>query len=367
MKWLAPLILALAAGQCLAGAVLLDMGGEGPVEVLLVGGAYDGEEVPEGCPGDGAPTVPGASDNAIYLLDAATGVLLWMASGSDAVPAGNPGVPVFRLPQLLEPIKAQVTPVDSDGNGLVDRAYVADTGGTLWRIMLPEAGRQFRGEPRDVLAGYSVTAVAELGGDNRRFTQQADYVRSRDSAGDYTGILLVSGAWPGRATSRNFAYLVKDRGGPVVSHDELPDITGACASRDNPECASVDLRRGWKLALGSAGEAGVSRPLVSRGVVYFSTWLPPAPDSPCSTEAGEGEVYAVLLADGSPVDISGDREPAEPPLRTIAAGPGRPAPVLAWGDKVLLPGPGLPETRALSPGGPFRWRIYWREDGVDSR
>ncbi len=362
MKRCLPWIAVLVFSQARAEELQLDLGREQLTPVRLVAGAYRESQAGQACPGDGGRAIPGGIPNAIYLVDAATGEPLWLATGASDAADQHPGVPVVYQPDLEAPVAAAVTPVDGDGNGVVDRAYVMDISGTLWRLTLPEPGRLFRGATGDVLETYSIAPVARLGGDERRFVQQADYVRTRDGNGDYDGILVVSGAWPGETGVRNYAYLVKDRLGAVVSHDELPDITDACARRDSAECKGVDLGRGWKLALGGDGELGVSRPLVSRGVVYFTTWLPPLAEDACKPEAGQGLVYALGLADGAPVIPLEEAEP----VRSTSTGAGSPGQVLPGGDGLQITGDGDAPKELPAAGGPVRWRIYWREEGVDS-
>jgi type IV pilus assembly protein PilY1 len=377
MRWLAAVLLsgsviALSGDSVMTDSILLDLGEEASREVVLVGGGYRGELCPE-VQVDEAVDV---AANAIHMIDPVTGTAIWSVIGPGAASSAAEGGIVYSQPLMTHSVVAPITSADSDGNGLVDRAYVADSGGVLWRLTFPEAGAGYAGATSNILAGYTAKPLALLGGEgavSRRFFRQVDYVRSRDEMGDYDGIFLVSGNRTGTAGAgvQNYAYLVKDRDGQPVHHDQLPDITLACAQRTSADCRELNLHRGWKLALEGMGEIGVSRPLISRGVVYFTTYLPPEGEgSSCDQTVGEGLIYAVNLADGSPVRAEVTELAAQIPVeqdleRKFLVGPGVPGAVIPSGEQVLLPGSGDLGLELPRPGGPFRWRIYWREEGVD--
>ena len=181
------------------------------------------------------------------------------------------------------------------------------------------AGRR----PAPAARDWYLTRLATLGENgpgDRRFFHAPDVVQSRDSAGDYAGVLLVSGnrAAPREVDTRNFAYLLKDRwvagGGdgalpaPVsaIAHDVLADITGGCGSAAEYTCSDTDLEPGWKLELTAPGEKGLSTPLVTNGKVLFTSYVPSTGEGPadspdtCSAAQGSSRLYAVALRDGSP-------------------------------------------------------------------
>ena len=298
---------------------------------------------------------------------------------------------------LTHSIPSPLTVIDSDRNGVDDRAYVGDSGGNVWRIDFTEHGQPAPGFPAIVDRNWYLTRLATLGGSgagDRRFFHAPDVVQSRDSAGDYAGVLLVSGnrAAPREVGVRNFAYLLKDRrvaaGGdgalpaPVsaIAHDVLADITGGCRSAAEYTCSDTDLEPGWKLELVSPGEKGLSTPLVTNGKLLFTSYVPSTGEDPadspdtCTAAEGSSRLYAVALRDGSPAltptgQLTSGNEPEDadaPPLRFQATGPGLPADVVPDGNRVLLPGGGLAGSELLSVPGRHWWRSYWREEEVDS-
>ena len=375
----------------------LDLGEDIPTTVLLFGGGYNGGWADGARVGKDA----GASDdrigNAIYVVNPVDGSLVWRAVGPGEGAVTGSGEAVFYAQGLTDSIPSAVAVIDSDHNGVDDRAYVGDSGGNLWRIELTEH-RQRQADSVTTDAGnWYLTRLATLGGaadSDRRFFHAPDVVHTRDGSGNYDGVLIVSGnrAEPLEEQARNFAYLVKDRrtagfGGiglalPVaaIGHEDLADVTGACLLATSESCTAADLTAGWKLALEAPGEKGLSAPLVSNGGVLFTSYVPSSADAvedtgmACSAAVGASRVYWVTLGNGSPALplpgslISGD-EGEDPPAgfgRFRAIGPGLHGDVVPFHDRVLIPGAGIGDASLVSIPGRTRWRTYWREEEVDT-
>ena len=66
--------------------------------------------------------------NAMYVVDAETGSLIWKARGGSGG-GGN----VFVHSKLVDSIPSTLSVADTDGDGLTDRMLVGDTGGNIWR------------------------------------------------------------------------------------------------------------------------------------------------------------------------------------------------------------------------------------------
>ncbi|MCB1679550.1 MAG: hypothetical protein KDI16_12780 [Halioglobus sp.] len=359
----------------------LDLGGTELTPALVFGGGYRGGWQGSTRLGKDAGDADDTVGNAIYVVDTDTGRLIWKAVGPDGSPAPADTPARHFAAGLTDSIPSPVAVVDSDGNGIADRAYVGDTGGTLWRINLGEAA--YRAPDSEVTdnSNWYLRELAQLGGSgaqDRRFFHAPDVVRTRDAAGEYTGVVIVSGnrAAPGDVAVRNYAYLIKDRAPaldrgpplPPVAHRDLADVTHLCTPGAATACAAPDLYLGWKLALEGAGEKGLSRPLVSSGTALFTTYLPAAPAAggACRPGMGQGRAYAVRLEDGAPaprVQDIGELELAGG--RATAIGSGMPAELLPLDNQLLVPGSGLDGRHLFAVPGGARWRVYWREDGVD--
>lgn len=131
--------------------------------VMIVGGGYDnssgsdnkGYENPAYVP---TTTTP-AKGNAVYMVDAKTGALIWEATAaSQTLPSG--AVQTVNA-NMIHSIPARVSAIDRDGDQLVDSIYFADIGGQLFRA-------DFNNKYGTSTANFAarVTRLANLGTDS---------------------------------------------------------------------------------------------------------------------------------------------------------------------------------------------------------
>ena len=351
-----------------AGRVLFE---EGEREVLLFGAGYHGGRDDAGqLVGKDAGDAPDSAGNAILVVDAATGALIWRAE--EGAPGGSASG--ARHPDMQHGVASSIA-VLRDTRGLIFRAYAGDSGGNVWRLDLPP-GR----DPEQRARHWRVTLLARLGdaGDNsaaRRFFHAPAVFRARDAAGDaFDGVVLVSGnqADPLRLDQQDYLFYLRDyqvdpaaTQAPVVEASELPDI--ADCGLDIPLCR-FGQRAGWKMALSGAGEKGLSSPHVAAGRLWFSTYLPPRSRDGCETALGRNRLYRLQLRDGA---MPGD-------IRMLTLAPGLPASIQqvgwqAWVPAGPVPADWLPDQQPDDAGGPTLPRqllpiparrllpLYWRD------
>lgn len=349
-----------------------------PVPALIFAGGYDGGWNGSDRLGKDAGWGDSSEGNAVYVVNADTGALIWKAVKGTGFDSNT----VDYNANLLDAIPSTMTLLDADSNGITDRAYVGDTGGSLWRIDLPEGGDTDHRKDN-----WRITRIAKFGFDDsdndRRFFHAPDVVKARDETGDYIGIILASGnrADPQNTDVENYLYMIKDRDVGVGSSssllidetdgttdNDLPDITNICIEGDESSCEATDLDSGWKLSLEANGEKGLSAPLTVNGTVFFTSYLPEGDgtSTTCVPSEGSGRLYAVRLANGAVVfNLNNVIEGYDKEDRYTSVGPGIPPGAKPLGDQILLPGTGIDGNQIIDAGGRSRWRVYWRDVGAD--
>ena len=284
----------------------------------------------------------------VFMVDAESGKLLWSLT-----PAATSGVNT-QFNGIVDSIPSRIGVLDSDSDGLIDRLYMGDTGGNIWRVDMP-------GENPFDSSPWTAFKLAELGGitdeDDRRFFSEPSIVRTFitdtlrteivDEDGKATGefritsqekpydaVLIGSGdrSTPTAVDTKDKFYMVKDENintasflvgatapapviPPVVKPDMLYNFT------DNPFGAfvaplsasqksaletleiNVSLKSGWYYDYTSAGEKGTAEAIVIDGVAYFTSFVPGAisGENTCSLIDGSGFLYAIDMYQGKTV------------------------------------------------------------------
>jgi len=272
-------------------------------QVLLFGGGYD-TALDETETTGGTPT----KGNAIYMVDASNGHLIWSASNSSSAS--------ITLPNMTYPIPSDLAVMDSVGDGYSDRIYVGDTRGQVWRIdlVLNSTGKAdgYTGSAEGMGIGGVLASLAEntVSGD-RRFFYPPDVVRLTDyrylDRGLFDAISITSGDRANtleRVTVNQF-YSLRDRAvdglsddennvGVAVQNDEgssnyddtkamfftltqadLHNSTETPLDVDTDVVGDSDPPKGWYMDLPGEGEKGLSQPLALAGKLYFTTFMPP--------------------------------------------------------------------------------------------
>jgi type IV pilus assembly protein PilY1 len=343
--------------------------GNGPTPVVMFAGGYDMNKDRRGNVG-----TDDAEGNAIYVVNAETGKLIWKAKGG----GGGASAKTYEHPGMVDSIPSTLTVADTDGDTLIDRLLVGDTGGNVWRADL--AGNSS--------ANWKVTLLASLGrhaagasgkSTDRRFFHRPDLVQTKDDDGNFDAVLIGSGdrADPldGGGTASNYFYLVKDRntspgsganGG--IQHADLGDVTSNCM-QEGSNCG-LDLTDGWRLQMETPGEKILATPLTMSGTVFFTSYLPQGGGqaSACSPSEGSGRLYALALQDASSVinydssdddpseeDPSGEEATSKSDRSVELTSAGIPAEVVAIPPNKIL----RPDLQIDTVDVATRWRTYW--------
>jgi type IV pilus assembly protein PilY1 len=290
--------------------------------VLIMGGGYDPAE-----DSDPAPTSD-SMGRAIIVLDAITGTKVWTACPSGCT---------TTVTAMNRAIPADITLLDRNGDGYIDRLYAADLGGNIWRVDLEPAGAS-------APSGWQVTELASLGGSGnnaRKFfyppdvTPTSTYDAVLAASGDREHPLYSASTTAGTAYNVvNRFYMLKDpntgnsvpSGWTTITEANLTDETGLAAGTTPPYSSTSTtstggLSSGFYITFSSyqpttqdaathTGEKAVNAPVTVAGYTYFGTNTPDpavgtADPTKCYPNLGTARGYAINFLTGEGLNSSG--------------------------------------------------------------
>lgn len=301
--------------------------------VLIFAGGYDVNKSVLGL---------GTSDSmgrGIYIVNADTGALIFSATPA-ATSTSN-----LRVTEMTDSMPGSVATLDSDGDGKVDRIYVGDTGGNIWRMDLPGTNK----------SDWRVFKFASLGSDvtqadDRRFFTQPIVVRTinkqvtRTVVGGnvvysyqdrpFDAVLIGSGDRnrpSSEATVRNGYFMLRDydvmpRATNATARDpilvsDLYDVTNDPLSVQTTVEGTLAIKagitsaKGWVNWLNARGEKSLGAGVVLQGKLYFTSFLPQVQSfQQCTIQSiGAARQYMVDMHYGSSfryvVDLDGNETP----------------------------------------------------------
>jgi len=269
--------------------------------VALFGGGYDTNQ-------DFENSVDNQG-NAVFMLDALTGALIWSA--------GNSAQHDLRLNDMDYSIPAALKVLDLNQDGLADRIYVGDMGGQVWRLDI------FNGEPVSNLveggtlatlgrraAGFGDTDDGFDPTHNRRFYAQPDAVPVVTNSSIYLSVNLGSGyrAHPTdvEATDDDF-FSVRDFNvfNQLQSNDasyNTPVLRGDLIDVTADVTTPVDANDpGWRLTMvESLGEKVLSPSNTFENTIFFTSFSPGVVGNTCVGVGGLNRLYGVDVRTGAP-------------------------------------------------------------------
>ncbi|MCP3851190.1 MAG: hypothetical protein GY694_13265, partial [Gammaproteobacteria bacterium] len=158
----------------------------------------------------------------IFMVDVTTGTLVWSLLGG----SGTNTATAHYESSMLDSMPADAKVLDVDGDSYLDRIYIPDLGGQVWRIDLFNSDAQNKednSEPNttDSRLEWTVHKVASLGRhttsstvneNDRRFFNQVDYIQTRDDTGNFDALIIGSGHRnnPNEQNVNNRIYMIKD-------------------------------------------------------------------------------------------------------------------------------------------------------------
>ena len=350
--------------------------------VLAFGGGYDpalddayGTAATGGNPNLG---------NAIYLVDAITGARIRWISNEDAD---------INLPNMVHSIASDLAAMDSDGDSLIDRLYVGDLGGQVWRVDL---GASLSASDNGGTSVGQLASIATAGtvADERKFLYPPDVVQVTDTKystnNRYDLVAITTGdrANPLEKVVSNRIYAFRDytygrmtddapddnvdgvaEGYTLVEESAMLDVTdnvlqdGTTAEKTIAK-AALQAAKGWYLKLEGVGEKGLSRPIVLGGKLFVTSYLPDESANACQAAEGAGLLYGLNVLDASAAldwDETTDATFSKAD-RTMALGSGIPSgavPVFQQEGITMLVGSGGGATNVDPDLDLPRQRTYW--------
>ena len=308
--------------------------GTGKKVVAFFAGGYD--------PCNDPNQTCGSSDqkgNAVYAIDITDGHLLWSFSKT-------------QDPAMTYSIPSDITAIDITGDDLIDRLYVGDLGGQLWRFDIGNlndtagwTGRilfksnQSSSEKRKIFYPPDVSFEADE-------SDKSGYEWVYFGTGDRENPKQETGTTD--FPTQNRLYAIKDKNpSSVLTETNLVDVTDNILQKANPTATekaaqaatllALASNSGWFITLENKGEKALASPVIFSETLYYTTFTPSYPTATdvCFLGEGKGRVYAVQYRTGMAafnLDLTNDADEQPPTIyksdRSISIGAGIPSQVV---------------------------------------
>lgn len=289
--------------------------------VLFFTGGYDtnqdGNDLPE----------EDSVGNAIYMVDATTGQLLWTASNDSAD---------LKINEMVNSMPASLSAVDITGEGNIDYLFAADTGGRVFRIDI----KQNNSGKSDFASGGVIASLADNNAvGNRRFYNKPNVALVKDNQyGDHLTIAIGSGhrAHPiFNKTVEDRFYVIKDfnpyfaptsyatkteasETKTTLSDGESADKTklynATSLMTQGQSALTTSMQRlmndggGWYITFSNTGEKVLSESTTFAGAIIFTTFSPSTGTAVgCGPDTGQSRTYALNQLNAmATIDLDGD-------------------------------------------------------------
>jgi type IV pilus assembly protein PilY1 len=267
--------------------------GTGEKWVAFISGGYDENQDNDN---------PGADSvgKVIYVVDVLTGAKVWEYSDPT---------------QMTYSIPSDIAKIDTQGNGRIDRLYVGDMGGRMWRFDIGDAGNTSTWSGKIVFdAGAGLTKKRKI-----FYPPDVTLETGVDGSGnvvDYEMIFFGTGdrEHPKEPTVVDRLYAVKDfNPSSPLNESNLADVTAdllqmGTAAEKSETMNLLAERKGWYIQLDlkdsnnqNVGEKCLAAPVLLNKVVYYTTFAPTSGNGsdPCFVGEGTAKVYAAQYKTGN--------------------------------------------------------------------
>jgi len=253
--------------------------------VAFIGGGYDTNQ-------DNIPvTANDTKGRAVYVIDILTGGLIWSYSRAQNI-------------NMKYSIPSDIARVDTNGDGYIDRLYVGDMGGQMWRFDIKD--------PNPTNWTAKIIFDSNPGSSNKRKIFYPPDVSLEK--GNYEMLFFGTGdrEAPKSTTVVNRLYAIKDKNpSSVLTETDLVNVTdnllqdpNATSTQKTTVMNALSTKNGWFIKLDeNAGEKCLSNSVLFYGVIYYTTFTPEFgdPGDPCFLSEGKGRLYALNYKTGEAV------------------------------------------------------------------
>jgi type IV pilus assembly protein PilY1 len=288
--------------------------GDDIVPVLIFGGGYDpsGHDDQQGKSRNSGDSM----GNAIYIVDARNGDLIWSASNAGAD---------TNNPNLKWSVPGGIAVVDKEFDGVADFLYFGDLGGQLFRVGIDQTGGK----------DMNVHRLASMGGlgasGNRRFYEAPAVVYLEDQGVKTLYVVAASGyrSHPLNEDVEDGVFVVKDKTALANIVSAPKDVT--LGDLSNVGSGSPDNKKlGWYYFF-DKGEKSMSSPVVFNNVLRFSTYEPKQEvddENACSVTYGKSYLHTVSIETAKPAGANNDGSVPDSRREELEQSTPPPSPVL---------------------------------------
>ena len=292
-------------------------GSEVEQDVLVFGGGYDLRQ------DDYSAYAPDSVGNAIFMVNAYTGELVWSGSAANEVDTDMQ----TYFADMVSAITGAIRVVDLNADGFADRLYAADLGGRVWRFDVHNP--RVEGDRFHITGGMVASLGAAEGGDtgdNRRFYYAPDIALGQAGDKDFFNITIASGyrAHPKYEGLEDYFFVLRDyypfdelglSENPAAEYTERygftkGDLTYIGELANDPD---APVNGFYMPLLTAAGEKVLSETRIFQNKANFTSYLPQNElTQGCFAALGTGQLYSVDLGSGG-VGVEELDKPGIPP------------------------------------------------------
>lgn len=264
--------------------------------VMFVGGGYSSTNI---------------YGRAVLAINISNGSIVRMWTGNSSITGSG----ITTVAGMTYSIPSSINALDEDDDGFVDKLYVGDMGGRIWRIgrFTDSAGTPlvFPKTDQNIL---NWNAQILFQADNSTYTKKFFYPVSVTLEKGYDLLFAGTGDRENTCdenTGPDSIYSIKDsHDSTTLIQTDLVNVTNTAATPPNLDSTTSDvdansrIDKGWYINL-ATGEKVLAGNTVFYKTLYITTFLPN--DDPC-LPGGEGKLYALKYKTGAAAlfDVNND-------------------------------------------------------------